>query len=82
MRSSCPGPTVTQQANDLLDVTVSYLSHNNLIVHPTKSVAMIKGSATPPTLGPQGPPMHVVTTTTHLGVVQAANPEDATFLVA
>ena len=57
---------------------VSYLSHNNLIVHPTKSVAMIKGSATPPTLGPQGPPMHVVTTTTHLGVVQAANPEDAT----
>ena len=24
-----PGPTVTQQANDLLDVTVSYLSHNN-----------------------------------------------------
>ena len=73
-----PGPTVTQQANDLLDVTVSYLSHNNLIVHPTKSVAMIKGSATPPTLGPQGPPMQVVTTTTHLGVVQAANPEDAT----
>ena len=64
--------------NDLLDVTVSYLSHNNLIVHPTKSVAMIKGSATPPTLGPQGPPMQVVTTTTHLGVVQAANPEDAT----
>ena len=51
-----PGPTVTQQANDLLDVTVSYLSHNNLIVHPTKSVAMIKGSAIPPTLGPQGPP--------------------------
>ena len=44
-----PGPTVTQQANDLLDVTVSYLSHNNLIVHPTRSVAMIKGSATPPT---------------------------------
>ena len=73
-----PGPTVTQQANDLLDVTVSYLSHNNLIVHPTRSVAMIKGSATPPTLGPQGPPMQVVTTTTHLGVVQAANPEDAT----
>ena len=42
-----PGPTVTQQANDLLDVTISYLSCNNLIVHPTKSVAMIKGSATP-----------------------------------
>ena len=51
-----PGPTVTQQANDLLDVTVSYLSHNNLIVHPTTSVAMIKGSTTPPTLGPQSPP--------------------------
>ena len=43
-----PGPTVTQQANDLLDVTVSYLSHNSLIVQPTESVAMIKGSATPP----------------------------------
>ena len=67
-----PGPTVSQQANNLLDVTVSYLSHNNLIVQPTKSVAMIKGSATPPTLGPQGPPMQVVTTTTHLGVIQAA----------
>ena len=38
-----PGPTVTQQANDLLDVTVSYLSHNKFIVHPTKSVAMIRG---------------------------------------
>ena len=73
-----PGPTVTQQSNDLLDVTVSYLSHSNLIVHPTTSVAMIKGSATPPTLGPKGPPMQVVTTTTHLGVIQAANPEDAT----
>ena len=73
-----PGPTVTQQADDLLDVTVSYLSRNNLIVHPTKSVAMIKGSATPPTLGPKGPSMQIVTTTTHLGVIQAANPEDAT----
>ena len=62
-----PGPTVTQQANDLLDVTISYLSRNNLIVHPTRSVAMIKGSATPPTLGPQGPPMQVVTATTHPG---------------
>ena len=39
---------------------------------------MIKGPATTPTLGPQGPPMKVVTTSTHLGVVQAANPEDAT----
>ena len=73
-----PGPTVTQHPNDLLDVTISYLSHNNLIVHPTRSVAMIKGSATPPTLGPQGPPMQVVTTTTHLGIIQATNPEDAT----
>ena len=73
-----PGPTVTHQANDLLDVTVSYLSHNNLIVHPTKSVAMIKRSATPPALGPQGTPMQVVTTTTHLGVIQAASAEDAT----
>ena len=73
-----PGPAVTQQANDLLDVTISYVSRNSLIVHPTTSVAMIKGSATPPTLRPQGPRMQVVTTTTHLGVIQAANPEDAT----
>ena len=47
-----PGPTVAQQANDLLEVTISYLSGNNLIVHPTESVAMIKGSATTPTPGP------------------------------
>ena len=73
-----PGPTVTQQANDLLDVTISYLSRNNLIVQPTTSVAMIKGSATPRTLGPQGPPMQVVTTTTRPAVIQAANPGDAT----
>ena len=73
-----PRPTVNQQANDLLDVTISYLSRNNLIVDPTKLVAMIKGSATPPTLGPQGPPMQVVTTTTLLGVIQASHPEDAT----
>ena len=73
-----PGPKITQQAYDLLDVTISYLSRNNLIFHPTKSVAMIKGSATAPTLGAQGPPMQVVTTTTHLGVLQATNPEDAT----
>ena len=73
-----PGPTVTQQPNDLLDVTISYHSRNNLIVHPTRSVAMIKGSATPPTLGPQGPPMQVVTTTTQLGVIQDTNPEDTT----
>ena len=31
-----PGPTVTQQANDLLDVTISYLFRNNLIIHSTK----------------------------------------------
>ena len=43
-----PGPTVTQQATDLLDVTISYLSRNNRIVHPTKSVAMIKRAAAPP----------------------------------
>ena len=73
-----PGPTVTQQAKDLLDVTISYLSRHNLIVHSTRSVAMIKGSAAPPNLGPQGPPTQVVTTTTHLGVIQATNPEDAT----
>ena len=28
------GPTVTQQANDLLDVTISCLSRNNLIITP------------------------------------------------
>ena len=72
------GPTATEQTNDLLDVTISYLSCNNLIVHPRTSVAMIKGSATAPTLGPQGPPMQVVETTTHLGVIQTANPQDTT----
>ena len=73
-----PGSPVTKQANDLLDVTIFYLSRNNLIVLPTTSVAMIKGSATAPILGPQGPPMQVVETTTHLGVIQTANPEDTT----
>ena len=72
------GPTVTQQANDLLDVTISYLSRNNLMVHPTRLVAMIKGSATAPTLGPQGPPTQVMETTTHLGVIHTTNPEDTT----
>ena len=72
------GPTVTQQANNLLDVTTSYLSRNNLIVLPTKSVAMIKGSAGAPTLGPRVPPMHVVGATTHLGVIQTTNTEDTT----
>ena len=70
------GPTVTKQANDLLDVTISYICHNNLIVHPTKLVAMNKGSATASTLGPRGPPMHVVEATTHLGVIQTTNSGD------
>ena len=73
------GPTVTQQANNLLDLTISYLSRNNLIVHPTKLVAMIKGSATAPDLGPRGPPMHVSEATTYLGVIQSTNPDDTTF---
>ena len=40
------GPTVNQQAQDLPEVTISYLFQNNLIVHHTKSVSMIKGAAT------------------------------------
>ena len=71
-----PGPTVTQQPIDFLEVTISYLSPTNLLVHPTRSVAMIRGSATAPTLGPQGSPMQGVEATTHLGVIQTANPED------
>ena len=67
---------VHQASQRLTDVTISYLSRNNLIVHPTKSVAMIKGSAATPTLGPQGPPMQIVTTTIRLGEIQAAHPED------
>ena len=59
-------------------MTISYLSCNNLIVHPTKSVALIKRSATSPTLGPQGPPMHVVEATTRLGVLQTTKSEDTT----
>ena len=73
-----PRPTVDQQANDLMDLTTSYLSRNNLIAHPTKLVAMINGSAAPHSLGPQGPPVQIVTATNRLGVVQAANPEDTT----
>ena len=72
------GPSVTLQANDLLDVTISYLFRTNLIVQPTKPVAMIKRSATAPTLGPQGPTMQLLKTTTHLGVIQHANTEDTT----
>ena len=59
-------------------MTISYLSRNNLIVHPTTLVALIEGSATAPTLGPQGPPMHVLEATTHLGVIRTTNPEDTT----
>ena len=59
-------------------MTISYLSRNNLIVHPTKSVTLIKRSATAPTLGPQGPPMHVVEANTHLGVIQTTNTEHTT----
>ena len=76
--TSDAGPTVAQQANDLLDVTISYPSRNNLIVLLTTSMAMIKGSAKAPTLGPRGPPMQLVETTTHLGVIQTANLEDTT----
>ena len=60
------GPTVTKHPDDLPDMTISYLSDNKLIVHPTKSVAIIKRSATAPTLGPQEPPVYVVEATTHL----------------
>ena len=69
------GPTITQQANDLLDVTICYLSRNKPIVQPTKSVVLIKGSATATALGPQVPPMHVVEATTDLGVNGTTNPE-------
>ena len=69
---------VTQQANDLLDMTISYLFENKRIVHPAKVVAMIKGSATAPTLGLQWPPMNVVEATTHLGVIQTADLNNTT----
>ena len=59
-------------------MTISYLSRKDLIVHPTRLVAMIKGSATARTLGQRGPPMHVVEPTTHVGVIQTANPEETT----
>ena len=70
------GLTVSQQADNSLDVTISYLSRNNLMVHPTNSVAMIKGSAKAPTQGPRGPPLHVVEATTHLEVVLTTSTED------
>ena len=48
-------PTVTQQADDLREVTISYLSQNNLIADPTKSVAMLKGKPGPPPWGHKDP---------------------------
>ena len=72
------GPTITQQVNNLLDMTISYLLHNNLIVHRTTSVAMIRGAATAPTLRPQGPLLNVVEATNHLGVIQTAGADDTT----
>ena len=71
------GRTVIQQANDLLDMTISYLSHNIVIVHPAKSVALIKGSATAPP-GTTRAPMNVLEATTDLEVNQTANPQDTT----
>ena len=71
-------PMVTQQANALLDVTISYPSHKNLIIHPTKLAAMIKGTATAPSLGPQRPPMNVVEATDHFGMIQTAQSDDTT----
>ena len=70
-------PTVRQQADDLLEVAIVYLSHNKLMVHQTK-LAMIKGVATSPTLGPQGSPMNVAEATTNLGVIQTADVDDTT----
>ena len=72
-----PGPTVTQQANDLLDVTFPYLCRNNLLVHPTKSghdqgVCHTPHPRTTRTPHPSRDNHHPP------GVVQAANPEDAT----
>ena len=70
--------TVTQQADDLLGMTVSYLSSNNFIVTRTKSIALNKGAAEAPTVGPQGPPTNVVEDTTYLGVIQTADVADTT----
>ena len=47
-------PTVTHQADDLLEVTISYLSQDNLIVHPTKLLAITKGAVTAPPWGHKG----------------------------
>ena len=69
-------PTVTQQVDNLLEGSVSYLSWNNLIVHPTKSVPLIKGAARAPTVSPEGRPLNVVEATTLLGVSQTADCDD------
>ena len=46
------GPTVTPQANDLLDVTIPYLFCNNLMVQPTGSMVLPQ----PTPWGNKGPP--------------------------
>ena len=73
-------PTVTQKADNLLEATISYLSENNLLVHPSRSVANSKRAAAAATLGPQGPPMNVLQGTIHSGVIQTADPDDASLL--
>ena len=47
-------------------MTIPYLSQNNLIVHPTKLVARIKG------------PHERPEATTDLGVIRIVNPDDTT----
>ena len=49
-------PTVTQQADDLLGLDISSLSRNNVIVHPTKSMALIKLVVGVLILAHRGPP--------------------------
>ena len=71
-------PTIAQQIDHLLTVTAMYLARNNLIIHPTKSIALVKEAATAPTLSPQGPAMNIVTDTTYLGVIQTTDPNDTT----
>ena len=80
---SCTYPTRTPHARQRTHshaagqrVTGRDLSQNNRIAHPAKSLAMIKGSATAHTLGPQGPRMKVAEATTHLRVIQSTNPYD------
>ena len=59
-------------------MTISYLSRNSLIVHLNRSVTMVKGADSAPTLGPQGPPTTVVEATTRLEVIQTTDPDDTT----